>query len=569
MIPRLRPALVGLLAPLAAVTVWLHSSIATHAVVEAATIRPRLVVVLMVDQFRGDYVTRFGQQWSGGLRRLFDQGSWFPLAAYPYSTTVTCAGHATVATGSFPSTHGIIGNSWFDRERGRIMRCTEDPASPSIDYGDHRPARRAADAEPRGESAWRLRVPTLSDELRAQLTPLPRIVTMSLKQRSAIMLAGHRGDSVTWLDSGPTWTTSEAYAEGPVPFMARFLDAHPIERALGDVWDRMLPTDAYLFDDDVREERPPGGWAPAFPHPLTGRADGPDRQFYVRWQYSPFTDDYLGRMAGAAVEALDLGQRDTTDYLGVSFSALDFVGHQFGPRSHEVQDTLIRLDRTIGTLLDELDRTVGTGHYVVALSGDHGVAPIPEWMARQGFDAGRIDTAHVGPLLDAMLSRLLGSRRYVARVAGTDVYFEPGVPELLADEPLARSLVEDVLRTVPGVGRVLWADQVQGAVRARDPERRAAALGFDRERSPDLIGLAKPYWIQGAAASHGSANLYDRRVPVVLYGAGIRPGRHLTPASPADIAPTLAQLTGVTLARPDGRVLEEAIRESGVVGREQ
>lgn len=541
----------------AAVAAWLVTASSPVPIASAQTrVRPKLVVMIMVDQFRGDYVSQFHHQWTGGLRRLIDEGSSFPLAAYPYQTTVTCAGHATVSTGSMPATHGMIGNSWFDRGRGRMTRCTEDPDSPSLDYGTTRPA--ASGRTRRGESAWRLKVPTLADELRAQLSPAPRVVTMSIKQRSAIMLAGQRGDAVTWLDAGRTWTTSKAFAEVPVPFMQRFLAANPIADLLGQTWSRTLPADAYLFEDDEQYEQPPARWTTTFPHPLEGVAGRADRQFYLRWRDSPYSDDYLGGIALASVDALDLGQRDSTDFLGISFSALDFVGHQFGPRSHEVQDTLVRLDRTIGTLLDTLDRRVGAGNYVVALSSDHGVSPIPEWLARQDFSAGRIRTQQVGPLIEAILSTVLDPGRYVARVTGTGVYFREGVYERLMQEPLARQLVEHVLGTVPGIARVLWRHDVAEARDARDEGLRLVALSYHATRSPDLIGVHERYWMRGAAASHGTSNMYDRRVPLILYGGGIRAARHLTDATPADIAPTLAYLTGVTLSRPDGRVLEEA-----------
>ena len=345
---------------------------------------PKLVVVLVVDQMRGDYIDCYGHQWSAGLHRLISEGAWFRQAAFPYSTTVTCAGHATIGTGTLPRTHGIVGNSWFDRATGRSVACTADPAAAPLTYGD--PATGAY-------GPARLLIPTLADEMRAQMTGPTRVVTMSMKARTAIMLAGHRGDAVTWLNpASHGLMTSSAYAAEPVPFIAQFVKANPIKATFGKDWSLLLPPNRYAFADEAEGEGPPAYWTRTFPHAIRGKGDTPDTSYYGAWEESPYSDAYLGQMAGAAIDSMRLGQGPGTDFLGVSFSALDLVGHDFGPRSLEVQDLLAHLDWTIGVLLTHLDRTVGAGRYVVALSADHGVAPIPEQMKAHGVDAGRQGT---------------------------------------------------------------------------------------------------------------------------------------------------------------------------------
>ena len=430
---------------------------------------PALLVVLAVDQLRAGYIETYGHQWQAGLRRLIDDGAWFENAAYPYRATVTCAGRATIATGSFPARHGMVGNQWWDRASAAPVTCTTD--------------------------------------------------------------AGH-----------------------------------PVEQFAGRAWERLLPPGAYLHDDDGLGESPAAGWNARFPHPFGAEAPaGPapgalDAAFYGRWRASPHSDEYLGRMAGALIEAFELGAGGRTDYLAIGFSAVDYIGHRFGPRSHEVQDALVRLDRTLGRLLETLDARVGRNRYTVALSADHGVSPVPEQAAARGVDAGRLETDGLEAAVEVLLASRLGPGPHVAALRGLELYFEPGVYESLRADADGLQAVLALLKRTPGVWRVYQGARLQDGAAQRDPITRAAALSYYDGRSGDLILVPKPYWISpGLAASHGSPFPYDTRVPVVLYGAGVAPGRHAVSATPADIAPTLAAIAGVTLPDADGRVLAAAL----------
>jgi predicted AlkP superfamily pyrophosphatase or phosphodiesterase len=544
--------LVAVAATAAAVISMLASARPIEAQGTAVRPRPKLVVLLVVDQLRADYIDRYGAQWNAGLKRLVDQGAWFRLAAYPYLNTVTCPGHATISTGAFPQSHGISLNEWWGRAEGRLIPCTEDARSPLVSYG--RPVNG-------GDSPAALRLPTLADELRAQLPVAPRIVTMSLKARTAVMLAGRRAEASTWFDDEGEWVTSSAYTSTPVAWVQRVIDRNPMARELEAVWTRTLAPEAYLFPDAGTGERPPPGWTASFPHPLAPpdpSATGAAR--FERWDRSPYADDYLGRIAGAAVDELKLGSGPGVDYLAVSFSALDRVGHRFGPRSHEVQDTLVRLDRTIGRLLAHLDRTVGRANYVVALTSDHGVAPIAEQAQEQGLSAGRISTAKTADAVNAALQPFLGPGRHVARMVYTDLYFAPGVYAQLQAKPEALRAAFDALLATEGVWRVYRKEDLIGGLETSDPTRRAATLSFVEDRSGDLIVVPRPYYYTSSdATTHGTAHQYDARVPVILAGQGIRRGEYLTAATPADIAPTLAFLAGITMSAAEGRVLTEAL----------
>ena len=246
---------------------------------------------------------------------------------------------------------------------------------------------------------------------------------------------------------------------------------------------------------------------------------------------------------------------------------LDAVGHAFGPRSHEVQDTLVRLDATIGELLAALDAKVGAGRYVVALTGDHGVAPIPEQMKAMGVEAGRVDLRAVTASVEDVLVKRWGAAKdggkYVAHVAYTDLYFAPGVVDRLKAEPAVMKEVIDTMERVEGVLRVIPSHTLPEVHGTDDRLVRAARLSYMPDRSGDLFIMPKPYWLMSSAGTtHGTGYFYDERVPVLLFGAGIKPGKYWGAASPADLAPTLAALCGITMARPDGRVLSEALATS-------
>jgi predicted AlkP superfamily pyrophosphatase or phosphodiesterase len=518
----------------------------------AATQPPRLVVFIVVDQMRADYINLYGHQWTKGLRRLLDTGAVFPMAAYPYSYTVTCAGHATISTGSYPSTHGMIGNEWYDLERRRSVPCTEDPALTSVAFGG------GAGSERHGPT--RLATLTFADELRLQATRPPTIVTVSQKPRSSLTFAGQPGPSTyaVWLEeSTGLWATSSAYATAPWPVVDAYVKAHPVAAAYGSVWTRTLPESAYLFTDVA-----PSEWAPAaFPHPVESKSGKPDSEFVARWRRSPMSDRYVGDLVQHLVRELKLGQTPGTDMLSVSFSGADLVGHDFGPHSHEVQDILIRVDEAIGALLGTLDRLVGRERYAVALTSDHGVALMPEQDQAVVAGSGRMSPTAIRAMINTAIESVIGPGTHVTARTGPNVYLAPGVLTRLLATAGARETVTKAIESFEGLARVYWAPDLASRAATDDEFLRAARLSYMPGRSGDLTVIPDPYWMaQASGTTHGTPYDYDQRVPLLFAGAGIKPGRYLVPASPADIAPTLAHLIGITLAHTDGRLRVEAIR---------
>jgi predicted AlkP superfamily pyrophosphatase or phosphodiesterase len=516
----------------------------------AAGQAPSLIVLVVVDQMRADYVERFKDQWSGGLKRLVTQGAWFSNAAFPYLATVTCVGHATIATGAFPHRHGIIHNGWFDRNDKRGVTCTEDAATTAVPYGSTTGS---------GESAKRLRIPSFAEEMRTQRKA--RVASVSLKARSAIMMAGHAGDAVVWLSDQQEegWETSSAFG-ATVPAVRRFIAANPIEADYGRSWERLLALNRYDHPDNLESEAPPLGWTNLFPHPLTGRDTKPDGVYRAQWERSPYADAYVGRFAAALVESMTLGQGDTTDVLALSFSSPDLVGHGFGPRSQEVQDMFLRLDATIGTFLERLDALVGPERYVLALSSDHGVTDIPEQLRRSGKDGGRLSARALADIVDVRAQAMAGRGRYLSAISGNDVYFEPGMYQRLASTAGALESIIAELAAQPGMARVFRSETLSAGSSSKDPLLRAASLSYAQGASGDLVFALKPGWMFGATGTtHGSASADDQHVPVILFGSGIKPGQYRESATPADIVPTLAAMAGITLPSAEGRVLRSAL----------
>jgi predicted AlkP superfamily pyrophosphatase or phosphodiesterase len=511
---------------------------------------PKLLVVVVVDQMRFDYLERMRAHWTGGIKRLLTEGAVFERNAYPYLNTVTCAGHATIGTGSFPATHGIIMNAWW---RGtRTASCTDDAGVSSIAY--------EPGAQPVGHSGAQLLVPTIGDRLREQ-SPASRVVALSMKPRSAIMLAGHSG-VVTWLDDHDVWATSTAFGAAPDATIQGFITANPRERQRQAVWSRLHEPGAYTGTDDAPGEAPPAGWTPTFPHALAGPPDSPPSLFLSLWERSPYADAFLVEMASSVVTGMKLGQGEAVDYLGISFATLDYVGHAFGPDSHEVQDTLMRLDQAMGDLLTALDTQVGRGRYVLGLSADHGVAPIPEARQAAGESGGRVVTQRVAEVANAALVQALGPGQHVARVEYTQVYLSETAQQRVLEDPRILDPAIAAIAQLPGIDRVLRGAGLEGERASPDPSIRAAALSHVPGRSGQIVMVPQPYYVISSATAngttHGTHHSYDQQVPLIFFGAHVKPGRYQEPSTPADLAPTLAATIGLPMPGADGVVQRQA-----------
>jgi len=517
--------------------------------------RPKLIVLIVIDQFRADYVDLYGHQWTRGLRRLLDTGAFFTESAFPFAATYTCAGHATIGTGTFPAVHGMSGNDFYDRTLRRLSPCASDPSVTSVPFG-------GANGRER-HSARALLVPTFAEELRRQSSQPIRIVSMGQKPRTAIAMAGRGGNDtvVVWEEDDGTWASSDAFTRTPWPDVDGFVRTRPISADYGAIWTPLLAPSALRYTDAGAGEGRPATWGRTFPHPLISRTGKPDNEYVSAWERSPRNDAFLTDLAIAMLRGRKLGQGQLTDFLAVSLPCLDHNGHEFGPRSHEVQDILARLDVNIGRLLDALDREVGS-NYVVGLSSDHGVALIPEQVIAEGGDAGRISTTAIRNAVNGAVDSVLGVKgQHVAAIYEEQVALVPGELDLIRLKSGGLAAVKAALAGVAGVRVAFSADDIISNPDSTDPDVRAWRLSYVPGRSGDFLFSPRRNWIvrSGSGTTHGSSHDYAQRVPLILYGGMIRPGRYSAASTPADLAPTFAALTGIKLPRAQGRVLVEAL----------
>ncbi len=524
---------------------------------EGVEVPPRLLLVVVVDQMRADYLDRYGDLFVGGLARLRDGGAVFTQARQDHAATVTATGHATIATGVFPSRHGIVGNDFFDRTEGQSVYAAFDPDAPLL-----------GDPGAPGRSPKRLRRSGFADWLK-DASPASRVFSVAIKDRSAILMGGRSADGVYWYHAPQPGLVTSAYYASRVPeWVGAFAASDPVARFFRGSWTRLLPDSAYHLsrEDDFGPEGQ--GWPRTFPyvfHELfpEGTPERPGESFRKGFPYTPFADELAFEFARAAVEHEGLGADDAPDFLFVGASAADYIGHRWGPYSQEVEDYYLRLDRELGRFFEFLDERLGEGRWSVVLTSDHGVAPAPEEMARRGEDARRIASRDFGTAVrtamdDAFEEAGLESRPVVRWVGG---------PYLLSENlsgKILRNLRETLARRfqrLDFVSDAFTADEVAAADPFGDGTVSAFRRSYDPERSPDVLLHLEPFHIVGGTpATHGSAWDYDMHVPLVFYGPGIPPGTHPRRVRTVDIAPTMAALLGIP-APPDldGTVLGEVI----------
>ena len=487
----------------------------------AATPRPKLVLAIVVDQFRYDYLTRFRGEYHAGFDRLLTNGAVFTNARYEHAPTVTAIGHSTMLTGATPSLSGIVGNDWYDREAGKTVTSVGDDTVKGLGGSGE------------GASPRRLLVSTVGDELKIARGG-SKVVGISLKDRSAILPAGHMADGAYWFDARSGNFVSSTFYFPDLPGWVKDYNANrPADHYRGAHWlDHTLPSDT--------------------------------PKLYAAVEGSPFGNELVEGLAERAIQAEQLGQRDATDVLTISFSSNDFVGHAMGPDSPEVKEISIQTDRVIGKLFHFLDSAVGMGNVLVIMTGDHGVAPLPEVQARRRMPGGRMAPGIIQKTVQAALTEKYGEGKWIVSPSEHSFYLNQ---DLMRQKNLGQAEVDRVaaeaLRRIPHVFRVYTREMLSSGMVQEDQVSRALTNGFYGPRSPDLYILPEPYWLfQSGGTTHGSPFGYDAHVPVIFMGPGIRPGRFNGPIVVNDIAPTLATYLDVeTPSGSAGRCLAEILAE--------
>ena len=515
---------------------------------------PRLIVVVVVDQMRYDYLTRFQDLYQGGFRTLLEKGAVFTEVRYRHALTLTAPGHAAIMTGRHPATSGIPSNNWFDPDINAQRSAVADP-----DY-------RAVGGPGSGASPRSLLVETFGDRLK-QVNPASRVVGISIKNRAAILMAGRDADAAYWYSATcQCFVTSSYYMEQPPGWLTTFNHSNPPDRFEGKLWERLLGDPAMYekYSRADRFEHEFDGRRVVFPHVLDGTESAAGISLDVI--RSPFGDQLLLEATLAAIKGHELGSDAAPDLLAVGFSSPDYVGHLFGPFSQEVMDAHLRLDRVLGRLFTELDQRVGLDRTLIVLTSDHGAAPVVEEAKKRGLPAKTIPARELPDAVTAALNER------APEISDAVTFFDAphflldfakleghGVPRREAEEIARKALL-----STSSVAAVYTHRDMLGGPQEDDAFRQLYRNSFFEPRSPHLlVRLRKHHYIEGSqsATGHGTPHDYDRHIPIIFFGHSIPPGRQSRACGPEDIAPTLAKLLGIQLQpMVDARVLTEVLQ---------
>lgn len=501
---------------------------------------PALVVGVVVDQMRYDYLTRFWDRFGEeGFKRLVREGFNFRNNHFNYIPTYTGPGHASVYTGSTPQTHGIISNNWYDKFAGTMVYCVEDNSVKSV----------GTDSDAGQMSPHRMITTTVSDENRLHTQMRGKTIGVALKDRGAILPAGHTANAAYWFhgrDEGK-WITSSFYMEELPQWVKNFNASRKADQYLR-VWEPTEPLNSYVESgSDLNDFE--GGFngkeTAEFPYDLKALSD--KNGGYDIIKATPFGNSLTTDFALAALEGEALGQDEITDFFTVSYSSTDYVGHNFGVNSKEVQDTYLRLDAELARLLNALDEKVGQGNYTLFLTADHGAVQVPAYLQSRRIPAGYFDYGAFSDQLDAFLQSKTGHSDLVENISNDQVFLSY---ERVEKASLDREQLQDLI-----VHFALQYDRINKAFKRDDlmgtsySEQMASAVdnGFHQKRSGDVVLVLEPGVISYSptGSTHGSGNNYDTHAPLIFFGKGIKSGNSLKRSEIVDIAPTIAALLGI------------------------
>lgn len=505
---------------------------------------PKLVVGIMVDQMRQEYLYRYYNSFGeGGFRRILSGGFELKNAHYNYVPTVTGPGHASVYTGTTPSIHGIIGNEWYDKTTKKEINCVEDTQYPVM-----------GKSSAKGASPARLLSTTITDELKIATQKRSKVVGMSFKDRGAILPAGHLPDGAYWYDDASGSITTSLYYTAKLPgWVEKFNQLKLAEKYLSQTWNTYYPLARYTEsspDESPYETKLFGKTQTSFPYDLKAMSKMAGNDVLA---FTPFANDFLTEFAKASIDGEGLGQDGITDFLAVSYSTTDILGHEMGPNAVEIQDLYIRLDKNIEDLLNTLDSKVGRDNYVLFITADHGVADVAQYLRDSRIPGGYFNRGNSAANLGEFLSKYFPGRDIVEKIRGEQIYFNhdqfqtdprvSGIDLLIGGELVSRYLME-----TEGVANVFTESVIRQGRYDEGGIKGMVIRGYHPKRSGDVVVVLEPGWytygkIQGS--NHGSPYLYDTHVPVLFYGKGIPHGSSVKYHPITDIAPTLSILLNI------------------------
>ncbi|NLR81831.1 alkaline phosphatase PafA [Chitinophaga eiseniae] len=510
--------------------------------------KPRLVVGVVVDQMRWDYLYRYSNRYTaGGFKRLLREGFSCENTLINYTPTITACGHTCVYTGSIPAIHGIIGNTWFSPELGRTVYCAEDTTVNTI--GSSSAAGKM--------SPHNMLVTTIGDELKVSNNFQSKVVGVAIKDRGAILPAGHSANAAFWYDASTgNWVSSTYYMNELPGWAQEFNNQHYPQQYLNKPWTTLYPVSTYTLstaDEKSYEGKFKNASNTSFPHALGDMANSAIAA-------SPFGNTMTLEFAKKAIEAYDMGKGNVTDFLAVSLSSTDYVGHQFGPNSVEIEDTYLRLDQDLATLFNYLDAKVGKGQYLFFITADHGVAHVPGFMAENKLPGGTWDDKAA---LKDLNTQVAGRFGVEGAVKATDNYQFWLNHDAIArgnknEEEIKQFIIAQLLRS-PAIAKAFAIDHLM-ATTLPEPMRTMLSNGFNTKRSGDIQVVLSPGYIDGGntGTTHGLWYPYDAHIPLVWMGWGIQPGKTNRTVGMTDITPTLAALLHIQMPSGNvGQVIQE------------
>lgn len=512
--------------------------------IDALPAKPKLVVGITVDQMRYDYLERFKNDFGqGGFNRLVNEGVSLEQMHYHYVPTYTGPGHASIFTGSSPTYHGIIANDWYDKKADALQYCAKDPNV--IGVGTNSDAGKM--------SPIHLKTTTIGDELRMHTQMQSKVIGISLKDRGAILPAGRMANAAYWYIGGAedVWATSSWYGMTSLPQWVQDFNASGYgKKCLTETWNLLFPDSIYnesMADNNPYELPFKGTIKPVFPYNLSELAKWNNQ--YDVMKATPCGNSMSMEFAKAAILGEQLGVDETTDMLCLSFSATDYVGHQFGPHSRELQDTYLRLDKDIEHLLTFLDNQIGAGNYLIFLSSDHGAANNPAWMIENRMAAGYFVSDRLEEMVEDKLIKKYGQGNWVLNESNLNVFLNR---PLIEEKKLSLKTIQQEVALwcleMEGVSAAYTHSELSYSI-ARNTLSEKVQLGFDQARSGDVIYTLQSGWIENGrqGTTHGSGYDYDTHVPAIFYGNGVGMDYNTIKGkySIADIAPTICHLLGI------------------------
>ena len=506
--------------------------------------KPKLVVGIVIDQMRQDYLDRFDAHFGEeGFKRIREGGYDLKNAHFNYVPTETGPGHASVYTGSTPSLHGIIANQWYVRGANASINCVEDSSVTGVGSGKGTGNR----------SPKNLIVNTLTDQLKNFSKGKAKVVSISIKDRGAILPGGHEPDGAYWYDhSNGEFMTSSYYMDQLPGWLREFNQRKLADQYMSMSWDTYKPIETYVEseqDNRPYEKALHASLDPVFPYDL--EAVSKKRNKYGLVPDTPFGNTLITELALAALKKEQLGQTDQTDFLAISYSATDYIGHDYGPMSKEIQDTYIRMDQELARIFRELDKNVGVGQWSMFLTADHGVVEIPQSLMSKNISAGYLNRKEISTRIIDFVKSRNGGKNLVEKVYGNQIFLDQAGLSNLNDNgsQLTADLIE-YLENQEGIAKAIRLnDHVNYA--GEDLHLKLVKAGLNQERSGDILYFLESGWLEeyyeDGGTGHGSYYEYDTHVPMIFYGSGIVKGSDSDYHPIIDITPTIAQLLGLKL----------------------